>query len=127
MTEKRESRVRVSGKNTAVHYGTKRQNRTKNKVKIKLNIKRLAAMAAALTFCTYFVCVTVSQQHTMHNKNKEINELNSRISAAESETEQLQEEYGSVNEPEYLERVAREKLGLVQPNERVFIDANQAK
>ena len=36
----------------------------------------------------------------------------------------LKEELESVNDPEYLERMAREKLGLVSPNERVYIDEN---
>lgn len=102
--------------------------RTAEKTKhIKLNIKRLAVSAAVFVFCIYFICVTVSQQHTINIKQKEINELNSQIVSANSDTESLKNELESVNEPEYLERMAREKLGLVQPNERVYIDANSAK
>ena len=46
------------------------------------------------------------------------------ISDANRETDRLKEELESVNDPEYLERMAREKLGLVSPNERVYIDEN---
>ena len=31
-----------------------------------------------------------------------------------------------MEDPEYIERIAREKLGLVRPNERVFVDANKS-
>ena len=31
----------------------------------------------------------------------------------------------NLDDPEYLEKVAREKLGLIRPNERVFIDTNK--
>ncbi|MFR1500127.1 MAG: FtsB family cell division protein [Monoglobus pectinilyticus] len=50
--------------------------------------------------------------------------MNEQITSANQETERLKEELENVNDPEYLERMAREKLGLVGPNERVYIDAN---
>lgn len=130
--------LRTSGRNNSSRARTASRDlknksgrvvrRTAEKTKhIKLNIKRLAVSAAVFVFCIYFICVTVSQQHTINIKQKEINELNSQIVSANSDTESLKNELESVNEPEYLERMAREKLGLVQPNERVYIDANSAK
>lgn len=65
-----------------------------------------------------------SQQSTINRKNNEIRNLNEQITSANQETERLKEELENVNDPEYLERMAREKLGLVGPNERVYIDAN---
>ncbi|MBO5364889.1 MAG: septum formation initiator family protein, partial [Clostridia bacterium] len=46
---------------------------------------------------------------------------------AEQQTEKLEKELENLNDPEYLEKIAREKLGLVRPNERVFVDANQSE
>lgn len=76
---------------------------------------------AVLVFCVYFVCMMIGQQSTINRKNNEIRNLNEQITSANQETERLKEELENVNDPEYLERRAREKLGLVGPNERVYI------
>lgn len=55
---------------------------------------------------------------TISKKNQEIDALQEKISAASQQTEKLQEELDNLNDPAYLERIAREKLGLVEPNER---------
>ncbi|MCI5893569.1 MAG: septum formation initiator family protein [Clostridiales bacterium] len=121
------SRTRSAGRDLRSKSGSV-VRRTAEKTKhIKLNIKRLAVSAAVFVFCVYFICVTVGQQHTINAKQKEIDEINSQIVSANRETESLKSELESVNEPEYLERMAREKLGLVKPNERVYIDANSSK
>ena len=100
---------------------TKTIKKTKN---VKFNIKRLVVSVAVLVFCVYFVCMMIGQQSTINRKNNEIRNLNEQITSANQETERLKEELENVNDPEYLERMAREKLGLVGPNERVYIDAN---
>lgn len=79
-----------------------------------------------LVFCVYFVGKMISQQVVLNRKNDEIQEITEQINSASRETDRLEEELESVNDPEYLERMAREKLGLVVPNERVYIDANSS-
>lgn len=103
------------------------KNSGKSDPKQKLNIKRLAIVAAAAVFIIYFVYAMIAQQIALSNKNKEIQSLEEQVSAANTETERLQKELDNLEDPEYLERVAREKLGLVRPNERVFVDANKSK
>lgn len=95
--------------------------------KQKLNIKRTALVAAVAAFMIYFVYAMIAQQITLSNKNKEIRSLEEQVSAANTETERLQKELDNLEDPEYLERIAREKLGLVRPNERVIVDANKSK
>lgn len=124
---KNESRTRTAGRELRNRSSRAIRSTAEKTKHIKLNIKRLIVSAAAFVFCVYFVCVTIGQQHTINIKQREINELNSKIVSARQETERLSSEFESVNEPEYLERMAREKLGLVQPNERVYIDANSAR
>lgn len=103
------------------------KNSGKSDPKKKLNVKRLAIVAAAAVFIIYFVYAMIAQQIALSNKNKEIQSLEEQVSAANTETERLQKELDNLEDPEYLERVAREKLGLVRPNERVFVDANKSK
>ena len=90
--------------------------------KVKINFKRLALSLFVLAFCVYFVCTVISQQTVLSRKNDEIQSINEQIETASRETERLNGELESVNDPEYMERMAREKLGLVAPNERVYID-----
>lgn len=103
------------------------KNSGKSAPKQKLNVKRLAIVAAAAVFIIYFIYAMIAQQIALSNKNKEIQSLEEQVSAANTETERLQKELDNLEDPEYLERVAREKLGLVRPNERVFVDANKSK
>ncbi len=103
------------------------KNSGKSAARQKLNVKRLAIVAAAAVFIIYFVYAMIAQQIALSNKNKEIQSLEEQVSAANTETERLQKELDNLEDPEYLERVAREKLGLVRPNERVFVDANKSK
>lgn len=98
----------------------------KSEKKRKLNAKRFVVVLAAAVFMIYFVCAIISQQVALSNKNKEIQSLEEKVSVANQETERLQKELDNMENPEYLERMAREKLGLVRPNERVFVDANKS-
>lgn len=48
-------------------------------------------------------------------------ELQSKVSALEEENERLAEEiYLLKNDPSYIERIAREELGMVKPGEVIF-------
>lgn len=90
----------------------------------KVNLKKLLGNICIFVFVVYFIYTIIWQQIDLHNKQGEVEELNEQIAIASQETERLQQELGEVSDPDYLERMAREKLGLVEPNERVFIDAN---
>ena len=89
---------------------------------VKINFKRFAISLFVLAFSIYFICTVIGQQVTLNRKNVEIKALNEQIEEAGRETDRLREELESVNDPEYMERMARERLGLITPNERVYID-----
>ncbi len=91
----------------------------------KLNVKRFLIVTVSAIFIIYCIWVFIWQQVTISHKNSEIDELQAQIDAATEENERLNTELENVNDPENIERMAREKLGLVRPNERVFTDANQ--
>ncbi len=70
--------------------------------------------------------------YTFFNQQLKINKYNSQIEMYENEIKSKQnlvEYYNNKNEnistDEYIESVAREKLGLVKPYETVYIDANK--
>jgi cell division protein FtsB len=51
----------------------------------------------------------------------EIDKIEAQIARAEAENEELKEKIENSNSYEYIEEVAREKLGLVKPGEKMFI------
>lgn len=106
----------------------KRHNNKKKKIKKKygkLDVKRFAIVGVSACLVLYCVYILIWQQVTISRKNNEIDELQTQIDMATEENERLQAELENIDDPETIERMAREKLGLVRPNERVFADANQ--
>lgn len=95
--------------------------------KKNLNIKKLMIVAVAVIIAVYFVYVLIWQQIAITQKNREIDALKGQVETATEESERLSQEIENLNDPEYLERIAREKLGLVRPNERVFVDSNKSE
>ena len=95
--------------------------------KASVNPKKAIFLIIISAFVIYFIFVMINQQVIINKKNKEIDALEEKITATTQQTEKLEQELENLNDPEYLEQVAREKLGLVRPNERVFIDANKSE
>ena len=49
-------------------------------------------------------------------------DLQAQIDSLESRRQQLQEEKGAMNDPEMIERVAREQLGMIKVGEKVMVE-----
>ena len=73
--------------------------------------------------------VLIRQQKNIIQYQREIKELSAKINVAQDELNQskqnLEEEINKSNSPEYIEKVAREKLGMYLQNERVYVDSNK--
>jgi len=67
----------------------------------------------------------VSQQQLIENKSGELAEVESKIAAEIALSDELRKEKDMLMSDESLERIARDKLGMVKPGERVFIDLNR--
>lgn len=70
----------------------------------------------------YAVFVFISQQNTLNTYNKEVSKYKQEIEDAKETKESLIAMKDNINSPEYIEEIARDKLGMYLPNERVFID-----
>ena len=51
--------------------------------------------------------------------NKELDSLILEREMLNKEIEDLQEQYENIDTPEYIEKVARERLGMIKPNEYI--------
>ena len=87
-------------------------------------IRRLLKTIFVVAFLVY-ACVAMAQQEISFRKyDKELSEYNTRIADEELRHEQLVSTREEITSNEYIEEVAREKLGLVMPNEIVFTDSS---
>ena len=70
----------------------------------------------------------IKQQINISQYKDEIKVISSKIEDAEEELsqnkEELEEENQKTKSLEYIEKLAREKLGMYLQNERVYIDSN---
>lgn len=88
-------------------------------MKIMKNIvKKILLIAVGI----YIISIFISQQQLLNTYQKEIGKYETQKQEAEETKESLVAMKYNVNSPEYIEEIAREKLGMYLPNERVYID-----
>ena len=88
-------------------------------MKIMKNIlKKILLFAVGI----YIISIFISQQQLLNTYQKEIGKYETQKQEAEETKESLVAMKDNVNSPEYIEEIAREKLGMYLPNERVYID-----
>ena len=73
----------------------------------------------------YVVSIFISQQETLNSYRAEVKSYDEKITEAKEEQSSLQDMKDNVDSDEYIEEIAREKLGMYLPNERVYIDAGK--
>ena len=73
----------------------------------------------------YFVVTFVKQQKSINAYKTEQNYYMSKIKEQKECNEQLIATKENISSPEYIEKMAREKLDMYLPNERVYIYANK--
>ncbi len=88
------------------------------------NIKRknLFKKLLIIAFLIYFIYTLISQQRTLNSYANMKDSYNDDIEIAQEENQELQEMKDNINSDEYIEQIAREKLDMYYPNERVYID-----
>lgn len=72
---------------------------------------------AAITFA--------AQSNDLYILNLEIKQLEQKIAREEEEKLRLLEMKDEISSDENIEKIAREKLGMVKDGERVFVDTNK--
>lgn len=85
-------------------------------------MKNLLKKVLILIFIIYFIYTIISQQKTLNAYAQEKERVNDQIDVAEETQAELMEMKENINSDEYIEQIAREKLEMYYPNERVYID-----
>lgn len=70
----------------------------------------------------YAIITLISQQKVINQYTTNSKELASKISDQETQKAELVTEKENVNSKEYIEQVARKKLDMYYPNEKIYVD-----
>lgn len=97
------------------------------KAKRRMNKNRIVFISVVLAATVYVVFTLVSQQFEIVAAKEALAAVESEIQSQQELAQQLEEKKQLVNTDEYIEKLAREKLGLVRPDEIIFVDALKAK
>ncbi len=92
----------------------------KKKSKNKLKAIRLFII---IGLCVYFSYSLITQQVQIYSAKKEISGLDAEIAEQQQIKEELEKKKELINTPEFIEKFAREELGLVAPDEIIFMEA----
>ena len=92
---------------------------TKNKTR---KLKGIVVAVALLVFTVYVVISLVLLGNDIKEKHQETIKLQDQIVDTETINQELQELIDNGADAEYIIKIAREKLGLVFPDERVYVD-----
>lgn len=76
-------------------------------------------------FIIYFVYTLIMQQKTLNSYSAEEAKYSNDIEVAQEEQDDLKSMKENINSNEYIEQIAREKLGMYYPNEKVYIDVEK--
>lgn len=73
----------------------------------------------------YTAFTVYSQSGDIYALRLGMNEIQSRIDKENATHDQLLEQKDEITSDESIEKIAREKLGMVKDGERVFVDTNK--
>lgn len=85
---------------------------------MKIILKRILLLAISV----YVVYTLVSQQKLLNTYAKETEEYANQIEQATQNQTELNETLERLNSTNFIEGIARDKLDMYLPNERVYID-----
>lgn len=88
-------------------------------------MKKIYKNVIIAIFLIYFVVTLASQQKTLNQYSSEAEIYAKQLETATEENKDLNKTKEDVNSTEYIEQMAREKLDMYLPNERVYIDINR--
>ena len=81
-------------------------------------VKKLILIAIGI----YAITTFFNQQNILNTYATNIEELTNQIAEAKEQNEKLKDKKQNVNSEQYIEEMAREKLDMYLPNERVYVD-----
>ena len=85
-------------------------------------MKKLYKKIILLIIAAYTIFTIISQQKTLNQYSQKSEELSQEITEETQTKEELAKQKENVDSLDFIEKMAREKLDMYFPNERVYID-----
>jgi len=73
----------------------------------------------------YLAYTAVGQQKVLFAKKVEINKMQNKVTDEAKTNDELKKQQKILNSDGYIEKVARDKLGMIKQNEKVFVDVGK--
>ena len=91
-------------------------------MKKKTNKNNLIKKVCFIGIAIYVMFIFINQQKTLNSYKTSQEYYQDEIKTKLAYQETLKETKSNINSEEYIEEVAREKLDMYLPNERVYVD-----
>lgn len=91
----------------------------------KINKSEFLTTILFLILVVYVISIFITQQKTLNSYKNEQKYISEQINQQDEYKQSLIAMKDNVNSPEYIEEIAREKLEMYLPNERVYIDIGE--
>ena len=91
-------------------------------MKKKLKFNRIIIIIGIIIYVLY---AFISRQQVLSSYKKEEQYYLDLISKEQQRNSELVEVRDNINSTEYIEQIARDKLGMYLPNEKVYIDISK--
>ena len=88
-------------------------------------MKKLLKLFFMMFIIAYVSGTFINQQKTLNSYKNEQELLNKKITEQEQTKEELLSTKENITSTEYIEQIARDKLDMYLPNERVYIDTSK--
>ena len=84
--------------------------------------KRIAKIIILIILIIYVGLTFINQQKTLNQYSKNYEDLTSQIEKQKEYNEQLSKKKQDIESTDFIEDMAREKLDMYLPNEKVYMD-----
>ena len=91
---------------------------------MKLKRSGILTKIILLAIIIYAVCAIASSRSRIEEAEENRDLLQAKVDAALQENAELSYDIEHADDPETMEEIARTKLGLVEPGEKIFYDVN---
>lgn len=89
---------------------------------MKIDFKKVLSCFLVIVSLIYVTTTFISQQQKIENYDSNISYLLDEIKEENEYKVELISTKENINSQEYIEKIAREKLNMYKPNEKVYID-----
>ena len=103
------------------------RKRKKKRLKKRAGKKKRVILLILTAVFTLFAVKMLTMEYKYYSLNKQKNELTQQISEEKLKSKELNEELNNYDSKSYIEYLAKKYLGLIYPNEKVYVTNEKDK